>query len=342
MDSLLFSIDNRIDFAKSIINDYKYYHNTAKLEPNPNYKEIQLGSINNEKFSDGELCVDFRETVRGKRVYLLSSATNSDEIMKLMLAIDAAKRAAASEIIPILAFFPYQRSDKKDQDRGPIGAKVMAKILEACGATAIITYELHADQIQGFFEIPVTHIEGKTVFAEDISKIANESTVLCAPDAGSGKRLKRMKEQIYNFYGIDLPIVMMDKTRKRANEINTMVIIGDVTDKDVIIVDDLIDTGGTLCKAVDVLLDNGAKSVRAYISHPVLSGKAYENIANSNLTSLVVSNSLAIKTREEIGPENKKAADIIRVVSATRSIVVAMYAINLGYSYESLKNHNNK
>jgi ribose-phosphate pyrophosphokinase len=342
MDSILFSIDNRIDFADSIISQYTHYHQRANLAPNPNYKPIQLGSVDKAKFSDGELCVDFKETVRGKRVYLLSSPNTSDEIIKLTLAIDAAKRAAASEVIVILPYYPYARQDKKDQDRGPIGAKVMAKILESSGATAIITYELHADQIQGFFEIPVTHIEGKTVFAEDISKIANESTVLCAPDAGSGKRLKRMKEQIYNFYGIDLPIVMMDKTRKRANEINTMVIIGDVTGKDVIIVDDLIDTAGTLCKAVDVLLDNGAKSVRAYISHPVLSGKAYENIANSNLTSLVVSNSLAIKTREEIGTENEKAADIIRVVSATRSIIVAMYAINLGYSYESLKNYNNK
>jgi ribose-phosphate pyrophosphokinase len=203
----------------------------------------------------------------------------------------------------------------------------MAKILESSGATAIITYELHADQIQGFFEIPVTHIEGKTVFAEDISKIANESTVLCAPDAGSGKRLKRMKEQIYNFYGIDLPIVMMDKTRKRANEINTMVIIGDVTGKDVIIVDDLIDTFGTADKAIETLLDNGAKSVSMVASHGVLSGPAYDRISKSKLRELIITNSL------QTLPNDK-----IKVISISKQIALAIISINNSSSFDSLKN----
>ena len=329
MDSILFSIDNRLDLANEII---------TKCQTGKNLLSIAMGTLNEQKFSDGELCIDFPNTIRGRRVYLLTSPDTSDEIIKLQLAIDAAKRAAASEIIPILPYSPYARQDKKDQVRGPIGAKVMAKMLEVCGATSIITYDLHAGQIQGFFEIPVTHIEGKNVFDEYIASIVTEDTILCGPDAGSGKRVKGVRDQVSKL-GHELNIVMMDKTRSKANEVDKMVIIGDVNGKDVIILDDMVDTAGTLCKAADVLLDNGAKSVRAIISHGVLSGKAYENIANSKLTELVLSNSLDLKTN--LNEKEINAMTKIKTISIAEKISTAIYATDRLYSYETLKNNRN-
>ena len=322
MESILFSIDNNTELVNKVLHTCQYRGNIS----------ISLGKQRDQSFSDGELCVDFESSVRGKRVYLLSSPHTSDEIIKLELAIDAAKRSGAKEIIPILPYFPYARQDKKDQVRGPIGAKLMALKLEAIGATAIITYDLHADQIQGFFEIPVTHIEGRNIFDEYIRSIHTKDTVFCGPDAGSGKRVKRIKEQVNERYGINIPIVMMDKTRKEANKVDEMIIIGDVTDKDVIILDDMVDTAGTLCKAAEVLLENGAKSVRALISHGVLSGKAYENIANSKLVELVVSDSLRVKSFKT-GPAYEK----IKTLTVADQIALAIYAIDCEYSYEALK-----
>lgn len=327
MDSILFAIDNHVELAENII---------LKCNDKGDLN-LKLGEQNEEAFSDGELCVDFKSSVRGKRVYLLSSPHSSDEIIKLELAIDAAKRSGAKEIIPVLPYFPYARQDKKDQVRGPIGAKLMALKLEAIGSTAIITYDLHADQIQGFFEIPVTHIDGKNVFDEHIQYILTPNTVFCGPDAGSGKRVKRVKTQIQDRFGINIPIVMMDKTRKEANKIDEMVIIGDVTGKDVIILDDMVDTAGTLCKAADVLLESGAKSVRAIISHPVLSGKAYANIAKSNLTQLVVSDSLSLKDTAICTADEAKAFDKIKVISVADQIAMAIFAIDRDHSYEALK-----
>ncbi len=287
--SLLFVLDGRQDLADDIIESVNLMSNEA---------EISLGYLNKQKFSDGELCVDFTDSVRGKNVYLLSSPITSDDIMNLLLAIDAAKRAGAKEIIPILPYFPYARQDKKDQSRGPIGAKVMAEMIEQRGSTSVITYDLHADQIQGFFNIPVTHIEGKHVFdtyinqkvKDSILSKSNGEVVLCGPDAGSGKRVKRMRDQVNKRYGVNLNIVMIDKTRKQANVIDEMIIIGDVKDKHVIILDDMVDTAGTLCKAAEVLIENGAKTVNAGISHGVLSGPAHERISNSLLKELSKSN----------------------------------------------------
>jgi ribose-phosphate pyrophosphokinase len=322
MESLLFALDNRKDLAQSIIDEAKAWDLPLNTE---------LGTLRNQKFSDGELCVDFTDSVRGKRVYLLTSPNTSDEIIKLTLAIDAAKRAGAKEIVPILPYYPYARQDKKDQSRGPIGAKVMASILQACGSTSVITYDLHADQIQGFFEIPVTHIEGKNVFNNYIAEICTPDTVLCGPDAGSGKRVKRMKEQLIKNHGINLNYIMLDKTRKQANVIDEMVIIGDVKGKDVIILDDMVDTAGTLCKAAEVLIEAGAKSVRAIISHGVLSGDAYYNISRSKLTELVISDSLSAKTFES-GPAFKK----IKVISVAEQIGFVITALNNDMSYESI------
>jgi ribose-phosphate pyrophosphokinase len=336
-ESILFSLDGRTSLASSIVKSANAWASNKTL----------LGQINKQKFSDGEVCVDFTDSVRGKRVYLLSSPNTSDEIMRLMTAIDAAKRAAAVEIIPILPYFPYARQDKKDQSRGPIGAKMMADMLSAVGATSIITYDLHADQIQGFFNIPVTHIEGKNVFDEYISEIANENIILCGPDAGSGKRVKRMRDQIAKKYGINLSYVMMDKTRKEANVISEMEIIGDVTGKDVIILDDMVDTAGTLCKAAEVLKNAGATSVRAIISHGVLSGRAYENIGTSKLIELVISDSLEKADpvwlcsrenyNEEICTHIRFGSNKTKVISTSEQFGFAVAAINDAESYETLK-----
>lgn len=319
LESVLVSLDGRIKLAESIVKSVNKHFGTIQ-------KNITLDSVNSQKFSDGELCVDYENSIRGKRVYILTSPNNSDEIIKFNLAIDAAKRGAAKEIILILPYFPYARQDKKDQSRGPIGAKVMAEMMEQRGATGIITYDLHADQIQGFFNVPVTHLEGKNVFDSYIAKIADEDTVLCGPDAGSAKRVKRMKDQIHTYHDKSLNIVMMDKTRKEANVIDEMIIIGDVAGKHVIIVDDMVDTAGTLCKAAEVLIEAGAKSVRAVISHGVLSGKAYDRIEDSALTELIVSDSLDVK-------KSKK----IKVVSVEKQIALAICAINSHSSYEGLK-----
>jgi ribose-phosphate pyrophosphokinase len=346
-ESLLFCLDGRQELGQAIIDRNNQL--CSMLSQN-SAGWTSIGQLRVQKFSDGELCVDFTDSVRGKIVYILSSPNNSDEIIKLNLAIDAAKRGAASEIIPILPYFPYARQDKKDQSRGPIGAKIMAEMIEQRGATSVITFDLHADQIQGFFNIPITHIEGKNVFddyiVESMEDFVGGDVILCGPDAGSGKRVKRMKDQLARKHNINLNYVMIDKTRKQANVIDEMVIIGDVKDKHVIILDDMVDTAGTLCKAADVLKEAGAKTVRAVISHGVLSGPAMERIGESKLTQLIISDSLKTKTANELCEKDfneTKCHNIIKgcaktlVVSVANQIGFAMAAINTHNSYETLK-----
>jgi ribose-phosphate pyrophosphokinase len=324
LESVIISLDGREDLLKEV---------SKHLKKRDVTKEIKIDTVNSQKFSDGELCVDFEHSIRGKRVYLLTSPNNSDEIIKLNLAIDAAKRAAAKEIIPIIPYFPYARQDKKDQSRGPIGAKVMVEMIEQRGSTGVITFDLHADQIQGFFNIPVTHLEGKNVFDEYIAKIYDEDTILCGPDAGSGKRVKRMKDQLKQYHDISINYVMLDKTRSQANVVDEMVIIGDVKGKNVIILDDMVDTAGTLCKAAEVIMEAGAKSVRALISHGICSGPALGRIENSVLTELVISDSLP----KPIDYNGIYSNNKIKVVSLAKQISLAVAAINSQSSYEGLK-----
>lgn len=333
MESILFCLDGRFGLANSIIercNSWNVEH------------KVRLGHTNEQIFSDSEVCIDFIDSVRGKRVYLLTSPTTSNDIIRLTLAIDAAVRGAAKEIVPILPYFPYSRSDKKDQKRGPIGAKVMAKMIENSGATSLITFDLHADQIQGFFDIPVTHIEGKNVFVDYVASVYTPETKLCGPDAGSSKRIKRMRDQLQKKHNIDATYVMMDKTRIEANKVDKMIIIGDVKDCDVIVLDDIGDTLGTLSKAIDTLYENGAKSVRAIISHPILSGKAYQILFNSKITELVVSDSLAIARVINVESEGYQfhmfsVKDKVKVIGISRHVGMAMAAINNDMSYEMLK-----
>lgn len=337
MESIIFSLDGRTDLINKIIDKSNNW--TLK-------EKTTIGDANKQKFSDGELCIDYVESVRGKRVYLLSSPNTSDEIMKLMLSIDAAKRGGASEIIPILPYFPYARQDKKDQSRGPIGAKVIANMLTGAGATGLITFDLHADQIQGFFDIPITHIEGKNVFDGDVSLLFSKDMVLCGPDAGSGKRVKRMQKQLSQRHALSVNYVMMDKTRSKANQIDEMIIIGDVKGKDVVIVDDMCDTAGTLCKAAEVLINNGANSVRAVISHGVFSGTAIERIGESVLTEVLVSDSLNMPDPMVLCSKDyseERCLNIIngskklKIVSLGKQIAMAVASINNNMSYEALK-----
>jgi ribose-phosphate pyrophosphokinase len=314
-ESLIFSLDGRHDLAKEILSEAKYWALSLNTE---------LGVLRNQKFSDGELCIDFTDSVRGKRVYLLSSPNISDEIMKLTLAIDAAKINGASEIIPIIPYFPYARQDRKSSLRSGIGAKVIANMIQNCGATTLITFDLHALQIEGFFNIPILHIEGKDVFSEYIASIATENTILASPDAGGVKRVKKIRDFINKYHGINLNYITMDKTRTKANQIDDMVIIGDVQGKDVIIIDDIVDTFGTADKAVNVLIDNGSKNVSMIATHGVLSGPAIDRISNSKLHELIISNS--IKT-----PINNK----IKIVSVAKQISKAMLSINNHTSYEN-------
>lgn len=314
-ESLIFSLDGRQNLAKAILGEAKYWALSLNTE---------LGILQNQKFSDGELCVDFTDSVRGKRVYLLSSPNISDEIMKLVLAIDAAKINGASEIIPIIPYMPYARQDRKSSLRSGIGAKVIANMIQNCGATTLITFDLHALQIEGFFNIPILHIEGKDVFSEYISSIANENTILASPDAGGVKRVKKIRDFINKYYGINLNYITMDKTRTKANQIDDMVIIGDVKGKDVIIIDDIVDTFGTADKAVNVLIENGSKSVSMIATHGVLSGPAIDRISNSKLHELIISDSI-----------NTPINDKIKIVSVAKQISKAMLSINNNTSYEN-------
>ena len=346
-NSLLFSINQRDDlFIDGIV---ELTNKSSTLE-----NQLSVGYLKKQKFSDGEICVDFIDSVRGKKVFLLLSPLNSNDILRLAFSIDAAKRAGASEIIPILPYFPYSRQDKKDQVRGPIGAKVIAEIIEQRGATSVILFDLHADQIQGFFNIPVTHIESKNVFDNKLLEVVKtlggpNEVVLCGPDAGSGKRIKRMRDQLNKHYNINLNYVIIDKTRKKANFIDEMVVIGNVENKHVIILDDIVDTAGTLCKASTVLLEAGAKSVKAVISHGVLSGSAMETIGESDLSEIIISDSVQLKKPIELCEKDFNelrchsiliACKKLTTVSLLEQIALSISATMNKFSYESLVTKN--
>lgn len=303
--------------------------------------DYSVGDINPQVFSDKEMMSDFLTSIRNRTIYIVSSPNNSDKIMMLNLAIDAAKRAGAKEIIPILTYYPYGRSDKKDQARGAIGGKVVAEMLENRGATSIILFDLHADQTQGFFNIPVIHMEGKYVFDEIIADIyddMNGNVVLCSPDAGASKRVKSFRDRVKDVFEYNIPMVMIDKTRKEANKVDEMVLIGDVTGKDVIIIDDMADTCGTLVKATEHLLEMGAKTVRAIVTHGVLSGPALNRLYNSNLECFLCTDSLPI---DDIfladGLTRIETEAVVTNVTITKQMAKAIKGISKSISIESLK-----
>lgn len=252
------------------------------------------GKINIQKFSDGEIQPIFLESIRGDFVFLVQSTyAPADNLMELLLMIDAARRASAYKIIVVMPYYGYARQDRKDRPRVAIGSKLIANMLTAAGADRIITMDLHAPQIQGYFDIPVDHLDSSAVFIPYITQLKLDSLTFAAPDVGATNRIR----EIASYFEAEM--VICDKHRKRANEISSMVVIGDVANKDIIIVDDICDTAGTLKKAAALLKEKGAKSVRALITHPVLSGNAYQNIEESALEELIVCDTIPLKKRSK-------------------------------------------
>ena len=288
--------------------------------------DIIIGEYTKEVFEDKEMTIKLTNSVRGSRVFLLASAVSPSDIITLLLALDAVKRSGAKEIIPVLPYFPYARADKRDSPRGPIGGKLMASMIETAGATSVIAFELHAAQIEGFFNIPLIHIEGKDLFYELFGSIfKTEDVILCAPDAGAGKRVEHLIDNINERCKVDLPYVLIHKTRKAANVVGKMVLIGDVTDKNVFIYDDMGDTCGTVIKAASLLLEHGARSVTAMLSHGLFSGDAIEKLHNSELSHVCISDSLGFKS-----------SPYISTFSCGELISVAMYSVINETSYENI------
>jgi ribose-phosphate pyrophosphokinase len=273
------------------------------------------GKISIQRFSDGELQPIFLESIRGDFVFLVQSTHSpSDNLMELLLMIDAARRASADKIIAVIPYYGYARQDRKDRPRVAIGSKLVANMLVAAGANRIITMDLHAPQIQGYFDIPVDHLDSSAVFIPYIQQLKVENLTFAAPDVGATNRIR----EIASYFEAEM--VICDKHRKRANEISSMVVIGDVVDKDILIIDDICDTGGTLAKSAALLKEKGARSVRAMITHPVLSGKAYETIEKSVLEELVVCNTI---------PLQKKCSKI-KVLS-----IADLFAVAIRNAYEN-------
>ncbi len=251
---------------------------------------VTLGDSITQKFSDGELQPVLNESVRGDYVFLVQSTfAPSDNLMELLLMIDAAKRASAYKVIAVVPYFGYARQDRKDKPRVSIGSKLVANMITAAGADRIITMDLHAPQIQGYFDIPMDHLDSSAIFIPYIQQMELSNLIFAAPDIGSANRIR----EIASYFNAEM--VICDKHRKRANEIASMVVIGDVAGKDVILIDDICDTGGTLAKSAGLLKEKGAKTVRALCTHPVLSGKAKENIENSVLEELVVCDTIPMQ-----------------------------------------------
>ena len=249
-----------------------------------------LGKVNIQRFSDGEIYVEFKESIRGRFVFLIQSTyAPSDNLMELLLMIDAAKRASAYKVIAVIPYYGLARQDRKDRPRVAIGSKLVANMLTAAGADRVITMDLHAPQIQGYFDIPVDHLDSSAIFIPYIENLKLANLTFAAPDVGSANRIR----EIATYFECEM--VICDKHRKRANEIASMVVIGDVTDRDVVLIDDICDTGGTLCKSAALMKEKGARSVRALCTHPVLSGNAYQNIENSVLEELVVCDTIPLR-----------------------------------------------
>jgi len=305
----LFSCRASRDFAQKVVSAI----NEIK---NPDEPIIHLGGLEVTSFSDGEFQPSFTESVRGATVFIIqSTCPPSENLMELLLTIDAAKRASAHKVIAVMPYFGWARQDRKDKPRVSIGAKLVANLLRAAGVDRIMTCDLHADQIQGFFDIPVDHVYASSVFIPYIKSLNIENLSIAAPDMGGAKRA--------NAYAKELacPVIICHKSREKANVVSSITAIGEVEGRNIIIVDDMIDTAGTLTKAADVLMAKGAASVRACATHPVLSGKAYDNIAQSALKEVLVTDTIPLST----DPEKDKSK--IKVVSMTGTFAKIIHKV---------------
>ena len=279
---------------------------------------VEMGKMNIQHFADGEFEVSFEESVRGREVYLVQSTfPNSDNLMELLLMIDAAKRASAKSTIAVMPYFGWARQDRKDKPRVSIAAKLVSDLLMAAGVDRVITMDLHADQIQGFFNVPVDHLYASSVFIPYIQSLKLENLVIASPDVGGAKRANSYAKSL------DVPLVLCHKQRAKANVVAKMTVIGDVKDKNVIIVDDMVDTAGTIVKASELMIENGAKSVRALCTHAIMSDPATERINNSPLTEMIFTNSIPYRkecNKCTILSVARLFADTIRRVHSNESI----------------------
>lgn len=279
-----------------------------------------LGKVITSTYSDGEFQPSYEESIRGTRIFIIGSThPGPKNLMEMLLMIDAAKRASARHITAVLPYFGWARQDRKDKPRVPIAAKLVAKMLEAAGATRIITMDLHADQIQGFFEKPVDHLFASTVFLPYLRSLNLDNLTIASPDMGGSKRAYAYSK------AMDSDVVICYKQREKANVISHMELIGDVTGKNVVLVDDMVDTAGTLTKAADLMMERGALSVRAICTHPILSGNAYERLENSKLEELIVTDSIPLKQK----------SDKIRVISCADLFAGVMHNVHYNKSISS-------
>ena len=280
----------------------------------------ELGNVHFTNYSDGEFQPSFEESVRGARLFIIGSTQpDSDNLMELLLMIDAAKRSSARHITAVIPYFGWARQDRKDKPRVPIGAKLIANLIEAAGATRLITMDLHADQIQGFFEKPVDHLYASTIFIPYIESLDLDQLTIASPDMGGSKRAYAYSRFLKS------NVVICYKQRKKANIISHMELIGEVDGKNVIIVDDMVDTAGTLTKAADLMVERGAKSVRAICTHALLSGNAYENIEKSKLKELIVTDTIV----------QEKKSDKVTVLTCSKLFADVMHNVNSNESINS-------
>ncbi|WP_282041809.1 ribose-phosphate pyrophosphokinase [Winogradskyella flava] len=281
---------------------------------------VKLGNVITSTYSDGEFQPSYEESIRGTRIFIIGSTNPGPQnLMEMLLMIDAAKRASARHITAVMPYFGWARQDRKDKPRVPIAAKLVAKMLEAAGATRIITMDLHADQIQGFFEKPVDHLFASTIFLPYLKSLNLDNLTIASPDMGGSKRAYAYSKALSS------DVVICYKQRAKANVISHMELIGDVTGKNVVLVDDMVDTAGTLTKAADLMMERGAKSVRAICTHPILSGDAYKKLENSKLEELIVTDSIPIRQ------ESKK----LRVLSCANLFAEVMYNVHHNKSISS-------
>ena len=309
----LFACRASEDFARQVIDH-------INLLQSPEEPELHLGQLEVTPFSDGEFQPQYEESVRGASVYIIQSTIPpADNLMELLLAIDAAKRASADEVVAVIPYFGWARQDRKDRPRVAIGAKLVANLLRSAGADRVMTCDLHAGQIQGFFDIPVDHVYASKVFLPYIKSRHFENLAIAAPDMGGAKRA--------NVYARELmcPVIICHKTRERANVVGSITAIGEIEGKDIIIVDDMIDTAGTLCKAADVLKSRGAASVRACATHGMLSGSAVQRIHDSALEEVFITDTIP---HPELADDPK-----IKIVSMTEVFASIIHKV---YNYEAI------
>ncbi len=279
---------------------------------------VKLGEVQVTEFSDGEFTVSFEENLRGNDVYIVQSTfPPAVNLLELLLMVDAAKRASARQITAVIPYFGFARQDRKDKPRVPITAKLIANLLTAAGVQRLITIDLHADQIQGFFDVPVDHLYASSIFLPYIKKLDLPNLIFASPDTGGTRRAASYAK------ALDTGFVICYKQRSRANKVDSMSLIGDVNGKDVLLFDDIIDTGGTITKAARLMMDKGAASVRGFCTHPILSGNAFEGIVNSAFTELIVTDTIPLRE------ENPK----IKVLS-TATLLADV--IKRAHNYESI------